>query len=246
MPLRNYSGPGLGRGSGWECPNCGGPNTSARGSQCVHCGFPPDEPEETTVPTLATDRNPEGADGSPLDAPLGSNAQPNAALAREAVPTDAPREQLVRRYKLIEYYGSPEWVDQSIKRSLFGAQAMGTHGYLIGTEVTESAVTSQTELLQRVTEARTTEPEWIGGVNAVPGVEERPAPPTVFQQTMRAMEEVMEKDPRYARTMALALNDWVEKNERADPELHLTPEEVGQVVHILTLITTDKPEPTPA
>jgi len=246
MPLRNYAGPGLGRGSGWECPNCGAPNASARGSQCISCGYPPDTPA-AEPPTLVTDRVPDGAEESPLDAPLGSNAQPNAALA------DGPRQELVRRYKLIEYYGAPDWVELAIKRSLFGAKAMGTHGYLIGTEVSEAAVTSQTELLQRVTEARATDASWEAAgwasgetpANEVP--QERPAPQTVFQQTMRAMEEVMEKDPRYARTMAEALNEWVVQTQNKPPDetQFLTPDEVSQVVHILTLITTDK-EPQPA
>lgn len=237
MALRNYGGPGLGRGAGWECPYCGGPNASARGSQCVHCGKPE---EETVTPTLETDRTPDGAEASPLDAPLGSNAEPKHTVS------DGPREQLVRRYKLIEYYGDPAWVEQVMSRSLFGAQAVGTHGYLIGTEVSESAVSSQTELNQRMTDARTTEPTWLGGMNE-PGRDMRPEPPTVFQQTMRAMEEVMEKDPRYARTMAVALNDWVEKNAETelDATVVLTPDEVSQVVHILTLISTEK-EPQPA
>jgi len=244
MALRNYGGPGLGRGSGWECPNCGAPNASARGSQCNSCGYPPDDAKTDTPPVLKTDRVPEGAEDSPLDAPLGSNAQPNAALAEGA------REQLVRRFKLIEYYGEPEWVELALKRSLFGAKAMGTHGYLIGTEISEQAVSSQTELLQRVTEARTMDPQWeaagwASGETTGSAPIERPAPQTVFQQTIRAMEEVMEKDSRYARTMALALNDWVEKEEERDDTLVLTPDEVAQVVHILTLITTDK-EPVPA
>ena len=241
MPLRNYSGPGLGRGSGWECPNCGAPNGSPRGSQCVSCGFPPDQPKVTTdaPPVLTANRDPEGAKGSPLDAPLGSNA---AAV----LPAEGERQPFVRRYKLIEYYGPADWVETAITRSLFGAQSVGTHGYLIGTEVSEAAIASQTELLQRVTEARSQDPTWEAGFWAekrpetAAALPERPDPPTVFQQTIRAMEDVMEKDPRYARTMALALNDWVEKNadSEVDPTLHLTPDEVSQVVHILTLITT--------
>lgn len=249
MPLRNYGGPGLGRPSGWECPNCGAPNGSPRGSQCVSCGFPPDTPAAADPLVLTTDHNPDGA----VDSPLGSNAtRPAAAVDPQALEAAANPDQLVRRYKLIEYYGPVTWVETAIKRSLFGAQSVGTHGYLIGSEVSEGAIASQTELLQAATQARSQDPSWEAGFWAekpetAAALPERPTPPTVFQQTMRAMEEVMEKDPRYARTMALALNDWVEKNENTviNEALHLTPDEVSQVVHILTLITTDK-EPQPA
>lgn len=255
MPLRSYAGPGLGRPSGWECPKCGAPNATARGTQCVSCGFPPDAPKDGAPPVLTTDRNPEGAEGSPLDTPLGSNAAVDpkaleAAPAFSTLPVDGAREQLIRRYKLIEYYGPADWVELGIKRSLFGAKAMGTHGYLIGTEVSEAAIASQTELLQRVTEARSQDPTWeAAGWAANGAVEERPAPSTVFQQTMRAMEEVMEKDPRYARTMAAALETWARASVPArddNPEQWLNSEELNQVVHILTLIVPTDKEPQPA
>jgi len=69
----------------------------------------------------------------------------------------------------------------------------------------------------------------------------------VFQQTIRAMEDVMEKDSRYARTMALALSEWLvqTQNKPTDETQLLTRDEVDQVIHILTLIAPDK-EPTPA
>lgn len=243
MALKTYGGPGLGRGGGWECPNCGGPNASARGTKCVHCGFPPEDPKaELPIvgPKLATDRDPEGAESSPLDAPLGSNAVDSTE-----------RVQMVRRYKLIEYYGPPEWVEKTIKRSLTGAWTMGLDCYLIGTEVSEQAVSSQVELLQRMTDARASEGQWLAMSGQLERAQERieapqPTPqPTQFEHAMKAMEDVMQKDARYAHTIAAALDYWAKNAPKGEsPEQWINDEELTQVVQVLSLLTPE-PESTP-
>jgi hypothetical protein len=227
MALKSYAGATLGRGSGWECPECGAPNASPRGSQCVSCGFPPDG-------TLAGDVTPTAEPASPL----GQTPTP-------VTPTpQGDRELMVRRFKLIEYYGPAEWVEHTLTNSLSGAYAMGDKGgYLIGTEVPEEGINNSVQLLQAITTARQTEATWRAQEwqDRQSGAPEPPAPnPAVsaFQKTMAQMGDVMAKDPRYTKTIADALTAFYTRTPETDITAeHLTQEEVENLVAVLETLT---------
>lgn len=234
MGLRSFAGPLLGKPSGWECPYCSQPNTGPRGSQCMHCGAPKEETQDAPpIPPAPTDDavTSDVPETSPLDAPLGSDAE--ATL----------RQQLVRRYKLIEYYGPAEWVDDTIALSLSGACEMGTSRYVIGTEVSEAAIMGQVELQQRVTEARTSPPRWTAQdrQNRVHAAAAR--------SPLQALEAAMAQDPRYAKTLVDALKAFYERTPAVDiTPAHLHEEEAEQLIAALQRIvdSTTPKEAVPA
>jgi hypothetical protein len=138
---RHYKGKStLGQLLQWDCPACGGKVEAATHPPeqgCPHCGAgvpgvaaPPAPPPASTVEPVVPEieSTPRSRPARPVDPPLGRPVERS--------------EQVV--YRLIEYRGTVEWLETTLRRSLVGAVQVG--GRITAT-IVDDVSTRQQDLL---------------------------------------------------------------------------------------------------